>query len=66
MLKLERQFLDEEVVAYLDHQAQDYSATLLIQGHYLEITSDTRLANGSRVISINSEGVLFQQGNEYY
>lgn len=58
--------LKEYRLAYLDHQANTYNATLSVKGHYLEITSGTQLENGARVISINNQGVIFLLHNEYY
>ena len=47
-------------LTYLDRQAGQWTATLGINGQYIEVHTGSRLPDGSRVIVINSRGVVLQ------
>lgn len=51
---------------YVDNQSGQWSATLSKGGRFIEVTSGMTLADGTRVMRINENGVVILQNGNYY
>lgn len=51
---------------YIDFQKGRWTATLNKAGQYMEVTEDTTLIDGSRVLAIDQQGVTLAQGDKKY
>lgn len=55
-----QQNLSHYQLVYLDHQGDNYTATLVNNGHYQEVSAGLQLADGDQIKQIDTQGVLLQ------
>lgn len=53
-------------LAYLDHQGETYTATLVTNGRYQEVSAGAQLADGNQITHIDTNGVEMQVNHQPY